>query len=47
MLKDVIAQLCIDCDEVAFVFDNNGNIEINPCKCVDGMSDLDWVNEND
>jgi hypothetical protein len=45
MLKDVVAQLCYDCDEVAFVWDNDGHIEINHCACVDGMSDLDWVNE--
>jgi hypothetical protein len=45
MLKDVITQLCYDCNEVAFVFDHDGNIEINPCACVDGMTDLDWVNE--
>ena len=45
MLKDVVAQLCNDCDEVAFVFDNDGWVEIHPCACVDGMSDLDWVNE--
>jgi hypothetical protein len=45
MLKDVIASLCNDCGDVAFVFDNDGWLEINPCACVDGMSDLEWVNE--
>lgn len=45
MLKDLVAQLCGDCDEVAFVFDNEGWLEIHPCACVDYMSDLDWVNE--
>ena len=46
MLKDVVAQLCNDCDEVAFVFDNDGWLEIHPCACVDHMSDLDWINES-
>ena len=44
MLNDVIAQLCDVCDEVAFVWDKSGSIEINPCACVDYMSDFDWVN---
>lgn len=46
MIKDVISHLCLDCDEVAFVWDMNGTIEINPCKCVDYVSDeltLDWM----
>ena len=46
MIKDLVAQLCDVCDEVAFVFDRDGHIEINHCACVDGMSDLDWVNES-
>lgn len=44
MLKDVVAQLCGECDEVAFVFDNDGWLEIHPCACVD-LNDLDWINE--
>lgn len=45
MLKDMIAVNCNDCGDVSFVVDNDGWIEINPCACVDYMSDLDWVNE--
>lgn len=45
MLKDLITHLCYDCNEVAFVCEYDGHIEITPCACVDYMSDLDWVNE--
>jgi len=45
MLNDIIANECIDCGEVAFVFDKDGFIELMACSCVDGMNDLDWVNE--
>lgn len=45
MIKDMMAVACDDCGDVSFVIDRDGWIELNACACVDGMDDLDWVNQ--